>query len=356
MQERLGSKLSIMTSKKEKKQTIQLVDDKSFEKRYDVGEMVMPSTHHDMEIKWGKRCSDNQAVVIKLRYKPNCFKSKEEEREWRRGTEFMLNLPQNIGVARIYEVLEDSRAFYIITEKAEGMDLFELLSTEKKFTVHAAREIMFELLQAIAHLHEHNGIHKDLKLENVVVDPKAAAAITSGEWSPKSVKLIDFDTVEEWTPRSPPAKDVMGTDQYISQEAYAGQYSPLSDIFSLGVIGYRLIAGRFPFKDEIFDDAPGENWVGSPKMNEIRGKLKNHKVNFNYHVFKECPEAAYLISSMLQYNEVDRPTAKQALESAFMQSRPAPENAEVPMEQAPSPRVRTSGIGLPRSFSGIRAN
>merc|ERR1719482_1471245 len=137
-------------------------------------------------------------------------------------------------------------------------------------------------------MHENNAIHKDLKLENVVVDA-GNGRIQADGWSPKSVKIIDFDTVEEWSPKSPKAQDVLGTDQYIAQEAYDGTYSPCSDVFSLGVILYRLVAGKFPFREEIFDDQPGENWVGSQKMKQIRNRLKMAKLDFGQECFKTNP-------------------------------------------------------------------
>ncbi|CAE7718387.1 prkC, partial [Symbiodinium necroappetens] len=87
------------------------------------------------------------------------------------------------------------------------------------------------------------------------------------------VKLIDFDTVEEWNSTGPKSKHVLGTDQYIAPEAYEGKYSPASDIFAVGVIAYKILTGSFPYNGRLFDDKPGENWVGSPKMKEIRQKL-----------------------------------------------------------------------------------
>jgi serine/threonine protein kinase len=307
---------------------IQLVGNTEFARRYVLGSRVMPSGHHDMDVKYATRVCDKMTVVVKLRYKPNCFDCIEEEREWRRGTEFMLNLPVNRGVARIFEVLEDSKAFYIITEQAAGKDLFELLSIHRTFSVSAAREILYKLLQGLEHLHQHKGIHKDIKLENVVVDA-GMRSIHNGSWSPQSLKLIDFDTVEEWAPNNPPAKDVTGTNQYIAPEAYNGQYSLQSDIFAVGVIGYSLIVGAFPFRDSIFDDKPGENYVGCPKMEEIRRKLKVQKVNFNYPVFKENPQVADLLKRMLQYKPVDRPTVKQALESEWMANRSSEQKSGV---------------------------
>lgn len=322
-----------------KGKSIQVVDNEEFAKRYKLGGIVMRSTHPAMEIKYATRYSDQQEFIVKLRYKPKCFRCTAEETDWRRGTDFMLNLPHHVGIATMLEVLEDSRAFYIVMERAPGMDLMELLHARKMFTVNEVREILYSILQSLAHLHAHHGIHKDLKLENVVVDTSGMPCIgTSGPWIPKSVKLIDFDTIEPWTPKSPPAKHVLGTDQYIAQEAYKGQYSPRSDIFAVGVIGYLLMIGRLPFKEDIFDDRPGENWVGSVKMEEIRGKLKQQKVKFHYRIFQQNPHATDLLASMLSSNEHARPTAKEAVEAKWMAERYS--CAAAPVEEGPLLKIK----------------
>lgn len=298
-----------------------MVNDGYFEKLYDIGEIVMASTHQHMEIRYARRLADNEEVVVKLRFKPKCFKCKHDEVDWRRGTEYMMNLPATDTVAQIYEVMEDNKAFYIVQEKAEGMDLFELLAQEQQFAVGESKNILQQLLGAVAHLHENSAVHKDIKLENVMVSPKKSPGKSSSGPSPSSVKIIDFDTVEEWGPTSPTAKDVLGTDQYIAQEAYAGKYTPMSDIFAVGVIAYRLLAGKFPFRDEIFDDEAGENWVGSPKMKQIRSRLKQSKVDWAAGELAGQPLAVDLISKMLAYNEDSRPSARDAMNHDFFKQQ-----------------------------------
>jgi len=300
------------------KRTIRTVT--NFKDLYELGKEVMPSTHKYMKVLFANRKADNHECVVKVRFKPDCFRSREDERSWRRSTEFLLNMPDNTGIASIYEVLEDSKAFYIVMEKVQGMDLFETLEHEGKVSVDNAREILRQLLAAMAHLHSHNAVHKDLKLENVMIEsPKSTKTPPGASFTPTSVKVIDFDTLEEWTPSSPTSKDVVGTDQYIAQEAYAGKYSPLSDMFAVGVIGYKLLAGRFPFHDEMFDDEAGENWVGSPKMAQIRNRLKHAKVDFSHAIFRENPQACDIVMKMLAYNELHRPTAAAALEHPWFQ-------------------------------------
>jgi len=287
---------------------------------YDMGKEVMPSTHSYMKVKFATRKKDGQEVVIKIRYKPQCFRSREDERSWRHNTDFLLNLPENCGVAKLYEVLEDPKAFYIVMEKVGGSDLFEALESDGKVTVDMARNILRQLLSSLSHLHVHNAVHKDLKLENVMLDCTTPRGARGSAKQPglSAVKVIDFDTLEEWTPSCPRAKDVVGTDQYISQEAYGGKYSPLSDIFATGVIAYKLLSGKFPFHDGMFDDEAGENWVGSPKMAQIRRRLKVAKVDFAHPVFRDHPEAADLVTRMLSCSELQRPTASAALEHPFL--------------------------------------
>merc|ERR1719379_3196118 len=109
-----------------------------------------------MEIRFATRLADNETVVVKLRFKPKCFKCREDEVDWRRGTEYMMNLPSTEGVAQIHEVMEDTKAFYIVQEKAEGMDLFELLAQEKHFQIQESKDILKQLLEAMAHLYENS--------------------------------------------------------------------------------------------------------------------------------------------------------------------------------------------------------
>lgn len=323
----------------------------SFEKSYTLGKELMPSTHDYMKIHSAIRRSDGEEVVIKLRFKPGCFKNKDDELNWRRSTEYLLNMPDSSHIAIIYEVLEDSRSFYIVMEKVPGMDLCETLK-QGSVAVEDARSIVKQLLAAMAHLHSHDAVHKDLKLENVMLD--ASPTSRSGSpLSPTSVKVIDFDTVDQWNPSSArPAKDVVGTDQYIAQEAYAGKNSPLSDIFAVGVIAYKLLCGRFPFHADIFDDEVGENWVGSPKMRQIRSRLRVAKVDFAHPVFEENPEALDLVKSMLSYSEHCRPTAAAALEHAWLQEGESASSSSTYAAQTSMPALDYGAVVAQESSVG----
>jgi len=300
------------------RKTIRAVTEAEFAKLYQLKGQVMESTNAGMEVLFATRLVDGEEVVIKTREKSKSFKSGGEEREWRSTTECQLNMPKVETICQFLDVFETKDFYFVIMEKVGGKDLFEHMCMEYIKQIDA-REIVKQILEAIVSMHKQGRIHKDLKLENVMVDmdsPKQRAAMSmeTAPESPASVKLIDFDTVQDWEPNSPKSKDVLGTDGYIAPEAYAGDYSPASDIYCVGVIMYKLLTGKFPSRSDIFDDLPGENWVGSPAMKRIQDRLRMEKIDFTRPPLNYCTEAAELCARMLSFEPTDRPSAEEALE------------------------------------------
>jgi serine/threonine protein kinase len=318
---------------KQKLRTISRMSEASFAKRYELGDQVMESCHSGMSIRHARRLKDGEPVVIKVREKAKSFRKPggNEESEWRGTMEMQLNMPQSEVICELMEVIETDKNYYVSMEKVDGHDLFETMMQENIKHVDA-REIVKQILIALDAMHSHGRIHKDLKLENVMVDmdsPKFRATgsvVSAGSVaseasiksvdsiaSPVSAKLIDFDTVETWEPASPKSKDVLGTDGYIAPEAYLGTYSPASDMYCVGVIMYKLLTKRFPSRKDLFDDKPGENYVGSPAMKRIYNRLKVTPMDFSRSPLDKCPVAVALLKGLLAFEVANRPTASQAL-------------------------------------------
>eukprot|EP00928_Gymnodinium_smaydae_P048512 TRINITY_DN3243_c0_g1_i2.p1 TRINITY_DN3243_c0_g1~~TRINITY_DN3243_c0_g1_i2.p1 ORF type:complete len:375 (-),score=66.42 TRINITY_DN3243_c0_g1_i2:57-1181(-) len=313
-----------------------------FAKLYTIGEEVMESTNRGMRVLFATRVADGMEVVIKVRERSKSFGSPGSEREWCATTEVQMNIPKTDTMCQFLDVVRTPTNYYVVMEKVEGQDLFEQMNKER--IRHAdAREIVFQILEAVNTLHERGRIHKDLKLENVMVDmnaikepssPGAAKRFSQVSASPKTkgkqplspsspgVKIIDFDTVLDWEPSSPKARDVLGTDGYIAPEAYSGEYSPASDIFCVGVIMYKLLTRRFPYKLHLFDDKPGENVVGNPAMLRIQERLRNETIDFQRPPFTTCRQALSLCSAMLAFDANERPSAKDALEHEWFKMLP----------------------------------
>jgi len=148
------------------------------------------------------RKSDGSEVVVKMRPKG---RDRVSERGWR---QIMVNLGRVAGhshVLDISEILEDSRAYYVVMPRCDGGELFELLATAEEIPERECKRIIREILAAVAHLHKNDLIHRDIKPENILFHSEGDAS------SAKTVKLIDFDTVAGWTPQSPKTKTFVGT-------------------------------------------------------------------------------------------------------------------------------------------------
>mmetsp|Transcript_60961 Transcript_60961/g.137667 ORF Transcript_60961/g.137667 Transcript_60961/m.137667 type:complete len:288 (+) Transcript_60961:2-865(+) len=270
----------------------------------------MESTNTGMEVSFATNLRDKKEVVIKTRERARSFKKASDERDWRATMEIQLNMPKTDTMCTLYELIETKQNYYVVMEKVEGRDLFECMAREK-LSVKDARDITFQILTAVKSLHDAGRIHKDLKLENVMVDR------SSPPTSPGTVKIIDFDTVQDWEPTSPKTRDVLGTDGYIAPEAYDGVYSPASDIYCVGVIMYRLLTRKFPSREDLFDDQPGENWVGSPAMKRIKERLRDEKIDFLRPPLNRIPAAADLCAKMLVFDPCDRINVDDALKHSW---------------------------------------
>eukprot|EP00928_Gymnodinium_smaydae_P009165 TRINITY_DN13394_c0_g2_i2.p1 TRINITY_DN13394_c0_g2~~TRINITY_DN13394_c0_g2_i2.p1 ORF type:complete len:385 (+),score=72.02 TRINITY_DN13394_c0_g2_i2:139-1293(+) len=344
--------LSSHSPKLKERRGIKSTSEAKFAKHYKLKGEVMASTNVGMKVLFAQRLSDNVEVVIKVRDKSNSFKRGSDEREWRCTTEIQLNMPKNDTLCEYLEVLETKDNYYVVMEKVDGRDLFEQMQHDKDGIKQVkTREIVWQILSALSKLHGSGRIHKDLKLENVMVDmntPKRRQSQVpgGGDLSPPSAKLIDFDTVQDWEPSSPKARDVLGTDGYIAPEAYGGQYSPASDIYCVGVILYKLLTRKFPFRSEIFDDQPGENWVGSPAMARIQERLKHEKIDFQRPPLNKCPAVADLLAKMLAFDAAERPSAEEAMGHPWFYLKPEELSPRGP--RLPSVRTNPGGHPLAR--------
>ena len=142
------------------------------------------------------------------------------------------------GIVKTYDGEERSR-LYMVIEWVEGRLLRSILSEERQFSVERATRLTLEILDALDTMHKYGIVHRDLKPENIMVD---------GE---DGIKLIDFGIAMKEDARritfvgmSP----ALGTPDYIAPEQVKGQRGDhRSDIYSLGVMLYEMLAGQPPY-------------------------------------------------------------------------------------------------------------
>jgi len=226
------------------------------------------------------------------------------------------------NVIRLYDVFCVDNELFIITELGRGGDLFHLLTTHPKHGVteaYAAKTVA-QMLSAVAYLHYRHICHRDLKLENWVLE--------SGRdvWSP--LKLIDFGLSTHYTPGHRLSR-VVGSSYYVAPEVLKKSYTEACDLWSLGVIVYMLLSGAPPFYGKN-DEA-------------IKASIVNGEYNFPHELFRDVSdEAMAFISTLLSYNIEYRYTADQALTHPWLATNCDPEILQRAKDGA-------RGIGPPAS-------
>mmetsp|Transcript_4527 Transcript_4527/g.10616 ORF Transcript_4527/g.10616 Transcript_4527/m.10616 type:complete len:325 (-) Transcript_4527:78-1052(-) len=301
---KVGLQVSTAKTEAPKMEVISIAEGQSFSDLYTLKEEIFDGGHGQVvkaqSAKYGE-------VVVKIRRKDRF--AANAERGWRHTIERILNLQNHVNVLRLHEILEDKEHYYVVMDHACGVELFEFLSTETAVSERECKRIMREVIAGVKSLHDQGMIHRDIKPESIMFDDEAKKA--SGDASPRTkhkLKLLDFDTCQDWAPDSPKSKSVVGTHGYIAPEAYMGEYSPSSDIWGIGVILYALMTGDLPYDDSIFDGprAPGDNEAGSPRSRRIAHALKTTPVDYDCDPWPQFPMARDLCQKLLAPEPRDR--------------------------------------------------
>jgi hypothetical protein len=147
------------------------------------------------------------------------------------------------GIVTLYELGEDGRRAYLVSELAEGETLDEL-AREGRISDREVAEVGAELCEAIDHAHSSGVVHRDIKPQNVTVRPfdgrTPAGAVRS--------KLMDFGIARlRDAPRLTPTGEVVGTIAYMAPEQAEGAAETgATDTYSLALTLYECWTGENP--------------------------------------------------------------------------------------------------------------
>ena len=174
-------------------------------------------------------------------------------------------------------------------ELCPGGELIDgITKNPEPFKENQAAVIMDKLVRAIIHCHKQNIVHRDIKPENIMYG-------SDGE-----VKFIDFGLAKQTAKTNQKLHTVAGTPYFISPEVLNGNYGKECDIWSLGVVLYLLINGKYPFD-------------GNSRA-EVFGKIQRGDYTITDSVKQRVtPECIDLIKRMLTVDRSKRISGDNAL-------------------------------------------
>ena len=200
----------------------------------------------------GKSILTNQTVAIKILDK-FILSQTPEDYELVHQELSILKIVKHKYIAQLYEILETSQFIFIVIEYCEGKDLMDYILTKSKLSEKESLKFFQQLINTLLYLHSQNIAHRDIKIDNMLLDKE------------KNLKLVDFGLSTKYSDDEL-LNQPCGTVVYAAPEVLDGKeyHGMLADVWSSGIVLFGMISGFLPFCDN--DDEIN-------KKNVLKGKI-----------------------------------------------------------------------------------
>ena len=258
------------------------------------------------------------------------FVSRPKAKKYLDNEILILKEVDHPNIIKLYEVKETTQFFYLIMELCNGGSLTDRLEEHIKkykrpFSEETVQYLMKQIMSAINYLHLKNILHRDIKLDNILVNFDNDEDKRNNNMLKAKVKIIDFGFARHLAPAqlaystlgSPVNMDpgiLRKLNKMDNQNDYG--YDQKADIWSLGTICYEMLIGKTTF------DA-----------NSMRDLVRKVESGNYYLPTSLSKEAVSFLNGMLQYDSKKRLTAEQLYNHKFLK-KPYSELTKINLKEA----------------------
>lgn len=213
------------------------------------------------------------------------------------------------NIVNVYDTGREGHAYYIVMEFIHGRSLKQMINDEGFLTPAKAISIAIQICDGLAHAHEHQILHRDIKPHNIL-------ATSSGLF-----KVTDFGISRSLnsTTSLTTTGSIMGSVHYFSPEQARGlEMGYSSDLYSLGVVLYEMVTGEFLY------DGPESVTIALkhihepvPDPRQINPHIPSELVQILYKVLEKDPKQRYQTAHEMKL------ALEHALDSIEVESRTA---------------------------------
>ena len=246
-----------------------------------------------------------RVVAIKSFNKKDLNKNGENMRKILYETNLMKKL-NHPNITKILEMFEDDEYILISMEYINGGNLFSFVKKRRKLSEKTAKFLFKQIILGIKHIHSHKIVHRDIKLENILIDLN------------NNIKICDFGIGRILTSNKQCLHDKCGTPMYMAPEILLSSKNkgyegfPV-DIWSSGISLYIMLSGTLPFNLKNNDSSSLEE--ESDNNLDLQYSIINKEPK---HIEKISDEARDLLKGLLNKNPNKRLTIDQILEHPWL--------------------------------------
>ncbi|XP_036406135.1 hormonally up-regulated neu tumor-associated kinase [Megalops cyprinoides] len=260
---------------------------------YLVGKMINKGSF--AKVMEGLHISTGEKVAIKVidkkKAKQDSYVLKNMKREPR-----IHQMIKHPNIVQLYETLETENSYYMVMELCLGGDLMDRICDRKRLEEREVRKYTRQILSAVEHLHRHGIVHRDLKIENFLLD----------EYN--NIKIVDFglsNTLKAEALSQDLLNTQCGSPAYAAPELLAHKkYGPKVDVWSVGVSMFAMLTGTLPFTVEPFN------------IKQLHQKMVNGEISA---IPSDISKAAIqFVLSLLEPDPAKRPSIKEAMEEKWL--------------------------------------